>query len=542
MARLALDDRLRAAQRDPVLIEAALAMQRGDLPTADRLLRDRLSREGEDVAALRMLGELSARTGRLADAQDLFAQALRIAPDFAAARLNHATVLHRRNRLAEALGELDILLADDPADAATLTIKAAVLARAGEYPAAIALYEVVLARYPDQDRLWMSMGHALKTVGRREDSVAAYRRALALEPGLGEAWWSLANLKIVRFDTGDIAAMLAAADAARSVADRYHLHYALGKAFEDLTDYRRSFEHYAKGACLRREEMPYDHAPAVRHLARSTRLMTHDALAARVGQGCADPAPIFVVGLPRSGSTLVEQILASHSQVEGTMELADLGMIARELALAGRDDGGDPEDYLTPLLAMDAAGLAALGRDYLERTRIQRKTGRPFFIDKMPGNFEHVGLIRLILPNAKIIDTRRHPMATCFSAFKQHFSRGQRFSYDLDDLGAFYRDYVALMEHYDRVAAGSVHRVVHENLVATPDREIRRLLDYCGLAFEQSCVDFHETDRPIRTASSEQVRQPLHATALEQWRHYEEWLEPLQRVLKDTVERYRTDE
>ncbi len=538
MARAALDDRLDAARHDPVLVEAALAMQRGDLPTAERLLKDRLRTDDGDIAALRMLGELAARIGRLQDAQELLARALRIAPGFTAARLNYAVVLHRRNLLAEALVELDILLAEGPDDPATLTIKAAVLARAGEYPSAIALYERVLARHPHEGRLWMSMGHALKTVGRQDDSVAAYRRALAIEPDLGEAWWSLANLKTVRFDPADVDAMRAAAARARAPADRFHLHYALGKAFEDAADYRRSFEHYAAGARLRRAEMPYDASRTARHLARSKQAMTHDALAARAGQGWPDPAPIFVVGLPRSGSTLVEQILASHSQVEGTMELADLGVIARDLGLAG---GGGPDDYFDRLLAADAPQLAALGRDYIERTRIQRKTDRPFFIDKMPSNFEHIGLIRLILPQAKIIDTRRHPMASCFAAFKQHFSRGQRFSYSLDDLGTYYRDYVALMDHYDQVAPGAVNRMFYENLVAGPEQEIRRLLAYCGLPFEQACLDFHKTVRPVRTASSEQVRQPLHTAAVEHWRHFEPWLGSLGRVLEDTVEQYERD-
>ncbi|WP_217430245.1 tetratricopeptide repeat-containing sulfotransferase family protein [Sphingomonas bacterium] len=535
--RAALNDRLAAAQRDPVLIDAAIAMQRGDLATAERLLKDRLRTDHADIAALRMLGELVARVGRLPDAQDLFARALLIAPGFTAARRNYAAILHRRNLLAEALVELDILLADDPDEPATLTIKAAVLARAGEYPAAIALYERVLARHPDQGRLWMSMGHALKTVGRQDDSVAAYRRALAIEPDLGEAWWSLANLKTVRFGPGDIDVMLAAAARARATADQLHLHYALGKAFEDAADYRRSFEHYSTGARLRRAEMPYDGARTARHLERSKRAMTREALAVRAGQGCPDPAPIFVVGLPRSGSTLVEQILASHSQVEGTMELSDLNMVARKLGAAG----GEPDDYLDRLLAADADALFALGQEYLDRTRIQRKTDRPFFIDKMPSNFEHIGLIRLILPNAKIIDTRRHPMANCFAAFKQHFSRGQRFSYSLDDLGAYYLDYVALMDHYDNVVPGAVHRVFYETMVTQAEREIRRLLAFCGLPFEAACLQFHQTVRPVRTASSEQVRQPLHTAAIDQWHHYRPWLASLDCVLKDTVVRYKAD-
>lgn len=545
MARLSkggVERRLLVAQRDPSLVQAALTLQRNDLPVAERLLKDRLRDDGEDIAALRMLAELAARLGRLKEAQDLLERTLELAPSFSAARQNYATVLHRRNLLPEALAQIDMLLASDPDDPATLTLKAAVLARAGEYDMAIALYETVLGRHPDQSRLWMSMGHALKTVGRQRDSVAAYRKALDRDEGIGEAWWSLANLKTVRFDGQDIDAMLAAIRVSRSPSDLYHLHYALGKAFEDRKDYSASFGHYATGARLRLAEISYDRGRLTRHVELSRRLITREALDAREGRGWPDPAPIFVVGLPRSGSTLIEQILASHSQVEGTMELPEIGILARELASsaarATSGDSRDGESYLEALLSCDDAALAELGRRYVDRTRIQRKTGRPFFIDKMPSNFEHVGLIRLILPRARIIDARRHPMASCFSAFKQHFSRGQGFSYSLDDLGSYYRDYVDLMDHYDAVVPGMVHRVFYESLIHQPEREIRRLLTYCGLGFEEGCMQFHKTDRPVRTASSEQVRQPMHAGAVDHWRNYRSWLVGLERNLEDTIVRY----
>lgn len=539
LSKAGVERRLLIAQRDPSLVQAALALQRNDLPVAERLLKDRLRDDEDDFAALRMLAELAARIGRLKEAQDLLERTLGLAPSFAAARQNYATVLHRRNLLPEALAQVDMLLASDPDDPATRTLKAAVLARAGEYDAAIGLYESVLERHPGQSRLWMSMGHALKTVGRQRDSVAAYRNALDCDDGLGEAWWSLANLKTVRFDQRDVDAMLAATRVPRSPSDLYHLHYALGKAFEDRKDYAASFGHYATGARLRRAEISYDPGRITRHLARSRRLMTLEALDARAGRGWPDPAPIFVVGLPRSGSTLIEQILASHSQVEGTMELPEIGILARELAAsAGRAAPGDSDSYIEALLSCDADALAALGRRYVDRTRIQRKTGRPFFIDKMPGNFEHLGLIRLILPQARIIDARRHPMASCFSAFKQHFSRGQGFSYSLEDLGSYYRDYVDLMEHYDAVMPGAVHRVLYENLVHHPEREIRRMLAYCGLEFEEGCLHFHENERPVRTASSEQVRQPMHGAAINHWRNYQAWLVPLERSLEETIKGY----
>ncbi len=535
--------RLASAQRDPAMIDAALALQSNDLPVAERLLKSRLRADPDDIAALRMLAELAARVGRASDSLELLERALDIAPDFAAARINYATVLHRNNRLTDALAQLDVLLDQAPRDPNAQALKAAVLARTGDYAGAIALYDDVLGRFPQQPKLQMSHGHALKTVGRQAESVAAYRRALAQAPTLGEAWWSLANLKTVRFSDADVAAMRAALETAPTAADRYHLHYALGKALEDAGDYEASFQHYAQGARQRRAELPYDPEETSRHVARTRRLMTREAFAARAGQGFEDPAPIFVVGLPRAGSTLIEQILASHSLIEGTMELPDLGAIASDLA-GGRarrvEEGEDDEahGYLDRLLALDAEGLAALGRRYVEHTRIQRKTDRPFFIDKMPNNFAHTGLINLILPNAKIIDARRHPMASCFSGFKQHFSRGQGFTYDLGEVGRYYRDYVELMDHYDAVLPGRVHRVFYENVVENPEAEIRALLAYCGVDFEPACLEFHKTDRPVRTASSEQVRRPISKDAVDHWRRYAPWLGPLEQALGDVTERY----
>ncbi len=538
--------RLAAAQRDPALVEAALALQRNDLPVAERLLKARLRADPDDIAALRMLAELASRLGRAADSMELLQRALDLAPDFAAARLNYATVLHRANRLEEALAQLDALLAQAPRDPNALALKAAVLARTGDYEAAIAIYEDVLGRFPQQPKLHMSHGHALKTVGRQADSVAAYRRAIAQSPSLGEAWWSLANLKTVRFSDADVAAMRAALESPLDPPDRHHLHYALGKALEDAGEHEASFHHYAEGARLRRAEMPYDPEETSRHVDRTRRLMTREAFAARAGQGFDDPAPIFVVGLPRAGSTLIEQILASHSLIEGTMELPDLGAIASDLA-GGRarrgEDAGEEgaHGYLDRLLALDAGELEALGRRYIQTTRIQRKTDRPFFIDKMPNNFAHAGLIHLILPRAKIIDARRHPMASCFSGFKQHFSRGQGFTYDLGELGRYYREYVALMDHYDAVLPGRVKRVFYENVVEDPETEIRALLAHCGVAFEPACLEFHKTDRPVRTASSEQVRRPISRDAVDHWRRYAPWLGPLEAALGDTVERYAED-
>ena len=518
---------LAEAQRTPLVVEAAAAMQRGEIAVAERALRHRLRTAPTDVAAIRMLAEVAGRIGRYADAEKLLARALELAPDFDAARANYVTVLHRQSKFAAAHAEADRLIARDPDEAGHLAVKAAVLVRTGDYDAAIEAYEAILARHPDQARLWVSYGHVLKTVGRRDESITAYRRAIAHAPALGDAWWSLANLKTVKLDDDDIAAMRAALPQATRDEDRYHLHFALGKALEDARDYAASFEHYARGNAMRRAELPYDPDQATAHLAATRRLMTQAAFASRSGSGDPAPDPIFVVGLPRSGSTLIEQILASHSQIEGTMELPDIGSIAADLS--GRHETGRPTaaSYLDRLLELSPGELAELGRRYLDGTRIQRKTARPRFVDKMPNNFAHTGLIHLILPNATIIDARRGAMATGFSAFKQHFSRGQGFTYDLAELGRYYAEYVAMMAHYDSVLPGRVHRVDHERLVADPETEIRALLAHCGVAFEESCLNFHATERSVRTASSEQVRRPLSTEGIDQWRNYAPWLAPL---------------
>ncbi len=529
-ADAAYAQQIRAGVHDPALMQAAAALCANDLPAAEHLLRAHLRSHGSDVAALRMLAEAGTRLGRYADAEALLAQCLRLAPSFAAARYHFALVLFRQGNAADALAQLDLLLGEDPGDATVRNLHAACLALAGDAAGAVADYEMVLAAMPRQPRLWLSFGHALKTLGARSRAVQAYRTCLDLAPGLGEAWWSLANLKTEPFSAADIAAMQAAlASAAPGPAtedDRLHLHYALGRALEQDRAHAASFRHYEQGARLRRSQISYSADRTHAQLERARSLLTPAFFAARQGWGCQDPAPIFIVGLPRSGSTLTEQMLASHSAVEGTMELPEITNIAVKI---GR--GGGEDTYPDCLATLDASGCAALGEHYLQRTRIHRRLGRPFFIDKMPNNFVHVGLIHLILPKAKIIDARRHPMAACFSAFKQHFAKGQHFSYDLDDLGRYYGDYVALMAHFDEVLPGRVHRVTYELLVEDTAAELRRLLDYCALPHEPACLRFHENARPVRTASSEQVRRPINRDGLDAWRAYERWLGPLRSAL-----------
>jgi tetratricopeptide (TPR) repeat protein len=515
---------IRASVNDPVLVQAAVALCDDRLAVAERLLRDHLKRAPTDVAALRMLAELGTRLGRYGEAEAMLARCLELAPSFTGARHNYAIVLYRQQKSAEAIPHIEALLAQSPRDPAYRNLMAAALGLVGEYARAIVIYEDVLAEYPSQPKIWMAYGHALRTAGRRRDAVEAYQRAIALAPHLGEAYWSLANLKTERFTQSEEAAMraqLAAPDI--DAEDRLHLHFALGKAHEDRGDYTASFEQYSLGAALRCEEVQYEADRTTEDTARSKTLFSREFFAARSTGGDSSTAPIFIVGLPRSGSTLLEQILSSHSAIEGTIELPDIPRIARTL---GRD-----EDYFGHLAELTPVARTALGEDYMRATRIHRKLDRPFFIDKMPNNCRHVGLIHLILPRAKIIDARRSPMAACFSAFKQHFARGQGFSYDLADLGRYYRDYVDLMDHFDVVMPGRIHRVIYEEMIENVEPQIRRLLDYCGLPFEAACLRFHENERAVRTASSEQVRRPIYREGLDHWRNYEPWLGPLKEAL-----------
>jgi tetratricopeptide (TPR) repeat protein len=528
---------IKASVNNPELLAAAAALIENKLAVAERLLRDYLKQNPTDVAAIRMLGETGSRLGRYEDAENLFARALELAPGFAEARANYAGVLYRANKPAQAVEQAEILLKREPRNPGYRNLMAASLARLGESHRSLEVYEGVLKDYPNQPKAWMSYGHTLKVVGRHDDSVAAYRKSITQLPSLGEAWWSLANLKTFRFTEADVSSMesqLARSDIAEE--DRYHLHFALGKALEDDARYADSFSHYSEGNALRKKRVAYDEDETGEHLRRSQALFTRTFFEERAGLGSSARDPIFIVGLPRSGSTLLEQILSSHSAVEGTMELPDIMSIAGRLG-AKKKRGGHSA-YPEKLLELEASEFAELGQEYLARTRIQRRLDRPYFTDKMPNNFGHVGLIHLILPNARIIDARRHPLGCCFSNFKQHFARGQGFTYDLAGMGRYYRDYVALMAHFDSVLPGRVHRVIYEEMVGNPEREVRALLDYCGLPFEDACLRFYENERSVRTASSEQVRQPIYRDAVEHWQNYEPWLDPLKEALGPVLNCY----
>lgn len=522
-----------AAVRDPECLAPALALNEQRIPDAERMLRVRLNDFPTEVATIRMMAELATRIGRLADAEKLLRRVLELAPYFDAARELLARNLQRSNRPAEALAETKILLASEPENPSLQLLLASLYVKMGDQQAARPVYEQLLAKHPQQALAWMSYGHVLKTLGRQKDGVAAYRRAIAEMPTLGEAWWSLANLKTFRFTAEDIAAMEAALQVAEEDEDKLHLHFALGKAREDGSEDEAACRHWLEGNAIRRKSVDYDADDNHQSVQQAIRYFTVSVLKPERGSLAKDP--IFILGMPRAGSTLVEQILASHSQVEGTMELPDMMEIAARLKTQAERDG---RLYPDSLASLSDTQLRELGDEYIERTRIHRKTDRPFFIDKMPNNWAHIGLIRMILPNAKIVDARRHPVGCCLSVWKQHFARGQGFSYDLVDLARYYRDYVDLTQHFDNVIPGHVHRVIYERMVADSESEVRRLLSLLDLPFEPACLKFWENDRAVRTASSEQVRQPIFSDAVEHWRRFEPWLGPLVRELEPVLETY----
>lgn len=532
----AYQQHLALVTRHPELIEAAEYLRKGNVAKAERISREVLKKDPLDTTAMRILASVGVRLGKLKEASHLLERCLELAPDFHHARHNYATIFVKRNKLEAALAEVDTLLHFEPNNPNFLILKATILGRKGDHQPAIALYEQLLKHYPAHAGAHMNYGHTLKTVGRLDEAVAAYRAAIDLDPASGESYWSLANLKTFRFSDEDVANMQTYVEKSGIVAeDQAHLAFALGKAFEDRQEYDKSFRHYELGNRVRSEHHRHSAKVNVFNTARQIKTFTTEFFAERQGWGCAAADPVFIVGLPRAGSTLLEQVLSSHSTVEGTAELPDIIAMSRRLGKRSRENPAS----LYPEILRDISETEAreLGENYLETTRVQRH-GLPYFIDKMPNNFQHIGLIHLILPNAKIVDARRHPMAGCFSCYKQLFARGQTFTYNLDDLGKYYRDYLILMQHWNTVLPGRVHTVHYEKMVADTEGQIRALLEYCGLAFEESCLRFYETERAIRTPSAEQVRQPVYQEGLEQWRHYEPYLNPLKQALGPSLELY----
>jgi tetratricopeptide (TPR) repeat protein len=519
------------------IVRAGSLFSDGDLSAAETILRAYLLNSGEHIEALRLLARIRHQLNALYDAELLLEAALKLAPHYRAARLDYVGVLLDRQKYSQALEAIEILLNAEPGNRDYLSRYAAAAAGLGQYEAGIAVYRELLATSPTSPEQHLTLGHSLQSVGRQNDAIECYRAVAAIRPGFGDAWWSLANLKTYRFSQDEIASMRAEEAApAASPVNRCHLCFALGKAYEDRNEYAESWQFYERGNALRRADSSYRPEMSEADARRQIEVCRAEFFAARAGIGVPDPDPIFILGLPRSGSTLIEQILASHSQVEGTQELPDIPRIVVELE--GRRPDTDNPRYPGLLADLTPEDFRRLGECYLTGTRSFRGS-KPFFIDKMPNNFRHIGLIHLMLPHAKIIDVRREPMACCFSNLKQLFASGQSFTYSIEDIARYYRTYLELMRHWDAVLPGKVLRVSYENVVENLESSVRRILAFCGFEFESACVLFYKTNRSVRTASSEQVRQPIFREGLLQWRNYEPWLGPLRDALGDALVGYR---
>jgi len=524
--------------RDPPgLIDALAALTDERLDVADRLLRARLQEAPRDVVALRLSAEVATRRNDHLEAERRLQECLALAPGYSQARYDLACAYFAQQRPERVLPLIERLLRLEPRHTLVRMLKARTLRLVDRAQESVAILEALLAEQPDNDKAWVLLGHVRRELGEQQGAIDAYRRAIAARPEASEAYFSLANLKTVPLAAADVGAIRTLLARTTLLAvDRVRLEFALGKALEDEGAYAESFEHYARGNRLHRATHPYDADAATVAVRRSQALYTPAFFGARAGWGSERADPVFIVGVPRSGSTLLEQMLASHSMVEGTRELSDLSLVITELmAQAGAREETAYPDFVARL---DRDTIAAAAAQYLERTRSHRPLGKPRFIDKMPANVSHLGLIHLMFPKAAIIDARRHPLGCGFSCYKQLFVWGAPYSYDQGELGRYIRDYVELLAHFDAALPGRVHRVHYERLVAAPEAELRALLAYCGLPFEDACLRFHENRRIVQSVSSEQVRRPLYSEGIDQWRHYEPWLGDLKAALGDLVERY----
>ncbi|MFT7132949.1 MAG: tetratricopeptide (TPR) repeat protein [Cyclobacteriaceae bacterium] len=520
----------------PALLSVRNMISEGKWFKAEQLCRHFLQQQPKHVEAMRLLADLGVKSEVLDDAEFILESAVAFEPDNVLARFEYMNVLYRRQKYALALEQSSLLLAAEPGKQSYATARANQLVAVGRFDEALAIYDAVIKAMPNAPELHLLRGHALKTIDRTTDAIASYQRAYGARPEFGDAYWSLANLKTYRFSTTEIQAMQLQLDRPETpVDDQVHLSFALGKAHEDSQQYQAAMDYYERGNFKRKQQLRYSADKMTETLGLQQSVCTPALFTQQAGTGYPAPDPIFIVGLPRAGSTLLEQILASHSQVDGTHELPNIGALAHRLD--GRRMVDDTPQYPGRLVNLSAEQLRQFGEAYISDTQIHRQ-GAPFFIDKMPNNFRHIGLIQLMLPNAKIIDARRHPMACCFSGFKQLFATGQEFTYGLTEIGQYYRDYVELMDHWDDVLPGKVLRVQYEDVVADTETQVRRLLTFCGLPFESQCLTFFETQRSVRTPSSEQVRQPIYRSGLEQWRHFEPWLTPLTQALGPVLERY----
>jgi tetratricopeptide (TPR) repeat protein len=522
----------------PEVVTATGLFADGELDQAEHMIRAFLLKTGNEIEAMRLLARIGIARTVFDDPEILLAAVLELAPDYHAARAEYAEVLIELHKYHQARAQLKRLLREDPEHRSYLqSLYATATVGLGEHQRAVGLYRELLQGTAADADLHLWIAHALKTLGNRDEAVTSYRMAASCRLGFGDAYWSLANLKTYRFTDQELAEIRTfQADPTLAPVDRHHLCFALAKALEDRGDFAEAFHYYEQGNALKRAESNYRPELIERNTRQQIEICTPELFTRFADASALDPDPIFIVGLPRSGSTLLEQILASHSQVEGTQELPNVQQIVTNLR--GRDPDPSNPRYPRILTEMTADELRALGEKYLADTRVYRG-GKPYFIDKMPNNFRHLGLIRLMLPRAKIIDARREPLACCFSNLKQLFAKGQEFTYSVDDIARYYRTYLELMRHWDHVLPGWVLRVQHEDVVDDLESAVRRILDFCGLPFEPACIEFHKTQRSVRTASSEQVRQPLNRDGVDQWKNFEPWLGPLKDALGDALIRYR---
>jgi tetratricopeptide (TPR) repeat protein len=511
------------------LVAVTDLISQGRLLKAEEICRQFMQQVPDHVEGMRLLADIGVRLGVLDDAEFLLASALKFDPDNIQVRIDYIRALRKQQKFKQALDEARKLLNRSPQNPQFRSMYAVECMQTGHFDEALDQFDKVLAQLPGDPTTLTTKGHAYKTRGEYDSAVDAYRAALESRPDYGEAYYSLSNLKVYAFEDAEIRKMHAQEENSNLThIDRAYLCFALGKAYEDREVFDQSFRYYELGNRIKKTQSRYDAEQMSDDLQAQVRVCTEDLFSARSETGFAAPDPIFIVGLPRAGSTLLEQILSSHSQVDGTLELPNILSLSQRLRRRGRQKDDNP--YPEILADLSDEELEGFGREYIDDTRVHRQDA-PYFVDKMPNNFRHIGLIRLILPNAKIIDARRDPMACCFSGFKQLFAEGQEFTYDLADIGKYYKDYVKLMDHWDAVLPGFVLRVQHEDIVADLEVEVRRMLDFCELPFEQSCIEFHKTERFVRTPSSEQVRQPIYKSGLQQWRHFEAWLAPLKAAL-----------
>ncbi len=517
------------SMRQPPLFEALMTLTLQQLDKSERTAFQFLREHPENAVAMRLVAEVAARMGQFEEAERYIAAALQVAPSYDRARSLRATIRHLRDTSSSretgafrsAIDWPDSLPGESPLDEA------------------LQLYETITRQSPDSPETWASYGHLCRTIGDQDEAVAHYRRAIAARPTFGEAWYAIGDLKASRFTLDDVKEVEQLVEASDVIdKDRAQLYFALGRALEQFGKFEQSFHAYAQGNRIKAKVTEYDADANTGHVDRSISVFDSDYFASRVSGGEPSRDPIFILGLPRAGSTLLEQILSSHSLIEPTGELTDIANLVNSLASTKtstfKDSAYDPGE----VARLPGADLQRFGRGYLWDAGLRRRTNKPFFIDKMPNNWMHLGFILSILPNAKIIDACRNPMACCFSNFRQHFVAGQEFTYDLTDLGRFYRDYLRMMAHFDKVLPGRVYRVIHERLVAEPENEVRRMLDFIGVEFEESCLRFYENKRAVRTASSEQVRRPINREGVDQWRNFEPWLGELKQALGSVIDAY----